>query len=467
MLILLAFAAVIRLAILLLFPSVFAFEQTGTIHGSSSYDVYAINLLETGVYGLEQNLADARIPPLYGYVLAGVYGILGRSSLAVGVFHTLLDLVSIALIADTCRRLFKRHGDVIGWFTGVFYALYPYLIFQNLTLIDTPLFMTLFYLFIWLIVLLRQAEQLNGRTIGIAIAAGIVLGITALDRPVIAILAILLPLWFMLRRSFIQSILRLGIVAIFSVIALAPWTLRNYEVYGEFVSISVTGGSNFYQGNNANVIPFLRAGYDVQWTAPESVQEEPNTPAGDSELMSLGMEYLRENPSQIPELLWVKFLAHWSIDIFPRLNPTASEVPLPDYRGETQVIESPDGSIELTGVPPNDPTLMYDRDEFSWGRVIHRLYFGGLLILAVIGVVLTWRQWREMSLLWIIQISMTFAYVALFHPSTRYRVPSDPALFIFSAVTLVQLAALVWRKVLHRDIPKLKNLQQQGKKSVM
>lgn len=467
MFILLASAAVIRLAILLLFPSVFAFEQTGTIHGSSSYDVYALNLLETGVYGLEPNIPDARIPPLYGYVLAGVYGILGRSSLAVGIFHTLLDLVSIALIADICRRLFKRHGDVIGWFTGIFYALYPYLIFQNLTLIDTPLFMTLLYLFLWLVVLLRQAEALNGRAVSIAIAAGLVLGITALDRPVIVTIAVLLPFWFVLRRSLIQSILRLGIVATFSVIALIPWTLRNYEVYGEFVSISVTGGSNFYQGNNASVIPFLRAGYDVQWTAPESVQEPPNTPASDSELMALGVAYLRENPAQIPELLWVKFLAHWSVDIFPRLNPTASEIARPDYHGDTQVTESSDGALELTGVPPNDPVLTYSGDEFSWGRIIHRLYFGGLLILAVIGVALTWRQWREMSLLWIVQISMTFAYVVLFHPSTRYRVPSDPALFIFSAVTLVQLAALVWRKVLHRDIPKLKDLQQQGKKSVM
>jgi hypothetical protein len=46
------------------------------------------------------------------------------------------------------------------------------------------------------------------------------------------------------------------------------------------------------------------------------------------------------------------------------------------------------------------------------------------------------RYWREVSLLWFVQISMTLVYVA-FHPSTRYRVPTDPLWFPFSAYALV------------------------------
>ena len=43
------------------------------------------------------------------------------------------------------------------------------------------------------------------------------------------------------------------------------------------------------------------------------------------------------------------------------------------------------------------------------------------------------------SLQWFVQISMTFIYI-VFHPSTRYRAPSDPLLFLLSAVALVWLA---------------------------
>jgi hypothetical protein len=44
------------------------------------------------------------------------------------------------------------------------------------------------------------------------------------------------------------------------------------------------------------------------------------------------------------------------------------------------------------------------------------------------------------SLLWFVQINMTLAYM-VFHPSTRYRLPSDPLLIVFSAVAILALAA--------------------------
>ncbi|MEO8398033.1 MAG: hypothetical protein ABI700_33875, partial [Chloroflexota bacterium] len=67
-----------------------------------------------------------------------------------------------------------------------------------------------------------------------------------------------------------------------------------------------------------------------------------------------------------------------------------------------------------------------------------------LLALALVGVALTLKRWRDLALLWFVQISMTIMYV-VFHPSTRYRVPSDPLLFLFSAYTLVW----AWTQVRH------------------
>src|ERR1051325_11005624 len=83
-----------RLAIFLAVPSVFRFEQTGAVHGSDAYDNYAQNLLQTGVYGRYSGTPDALIPPLYSFALAGVYGLIGRGGLQVGLFHTLLDCLS-------------------------------------------------------------------------------------------------------------------------------------------------------------------------------------------------------------------------------------------------------------------------------------------------------------------------------------------------------------------------------------
>jgi hypothetical protein len=89
-------------------------------------------------------------------------------------------------------------------------------------------------------------------------------------------------------------------------------------------------------------------------------------------------------------------------------------------------------------LPPGDPVGAYSTPLFDQiGRTVHRFYWGGLFLLGLLGIVVTAKQWRGVSLLWFIQISMTVMYV-VFHPSTRYRVPTDPYWFIFSA------AALVW-----------------------
>ena len=85
---------------------------------------------------------------------------------------------------------------------------------------------------------------------------------------------------------------------------------------------------------------------------------------------------------------------------------------------------------------------LYNDSEFGAARVIHRFYFGGLLLLALVGIALTLKRWRDVALLWFVQISMTIIYV-VFHPSTRYRVPSDPLLFLFSAYTLLA----IWNRI--------------------
>lgn len=441
LIVVLALAAAVRLAVLLAFPSVFAFDQTGQVHGSDAYDIYAQNLLATGVYGRTAGEADAAIPPLYSYALAAVYGLFGRGYLQVGIFHILLDLASIAMLYETGRRLFQR-GEWVGLLGALFYAFYPYLIFQNLTLIDTPFFMMLLHAFVLVVVLLRQRETLDRGTWLLAALGGVVLGLATLTRPILPLLAVLVAVWFLFRLRLWQTVARLLPVAVISVLLLVPWMARNYSVYQTFVPMSLTAGSNFYQGNNPDVIPYLRAGYDAQWTGPDTLTADPYSPEGDRERTELAWQFLRENPDLIPELLWVKFMTHWSIDIFPRKNPTEGERPRLDYEGDALEATDEQGDLQLGGLPEGDPVAVYAEPLFDRiGRLLHRVYFGALVALALVGVVVSARQWRDVSLLWFVQISMTVIYV-VFHPSTRYRVPSDPMLFLFSACAIVWFA--VW-----------------------
>ncbi|MEO0564045.1 MAG: hypothetical protein AAF125_18215, partial [Chloroflexota bacterium] len=187
--------------------------------------------------------------------------------------------------------------------------------------------------------------------------------------------------------------------------------------------------------NSEYSVPYFRAGYDVQWTAPELETEDLSSREADAERFALAIAYLEDNPDRIPELLWVKFGVHWSIDIAPRRNPTEGELPRLEYDGDVLVVAEGD-DLALSGLPEGDPAAAYAEPLFDrLGRTLHRYYYGGLFALCLVGMALSVRLWREVSLLWFTQISMTALYVLL-HPSTRYRAPTDPLLFLFSAYAL-------------------------------
>jgi hypothetical protein len=439
-------AATLRLVVLLAFPGIFAYEVTGAVHGSAAYDTYAVNLLETGVYGKSAaGSADAHLPPLYSYLLAVIYGVLGRGHLAVGLVHIALDLVAITALYAICTRLFA-YGEAIGLLASVFYSAYPYLIFQNLTLIDTPLFMCLLYCWLWTIVLLREPLRAAPMVWILAVTSGVLLGLLALTRTNAVLLAPLAALWLLLRLHFRQAAARVLIIALVSALVVMPWLVRSYRVYGVFVPIALNGGENFYQGNNAYTLPYFRAGYDVQWVpGPSGLGMGEMTPERSSTLAAAGWTYLLNNPAAIPELLWTKFLVHWSIDIAPARNPVAGEEPRIDYQGDTFAERNEQGDLIIGGLPPGDPVDAYSGGLFNQiGRPVHQLYYGVLFLLALAGCAVTRSQWRTVSLLWLVQFGATFSYV-LFHPSTRYRVPTDPLLFALSAAALV--AAYHWLRV--------------------
>jgi 4-amino-4-deoxy-L-arabinose transferase-like glycosyltransferase len=480
LLFLIIIAVLVRLGVLIaLYPSLFAFEETGAIHGSGAYDTYALNLLATGVYGKgEPGVPDAHLPPLYSYFLAGVYAVFGRSGLAVGAVHIALDVITLVCLYHLCRRLFTSPlnplsvygegtshrssaapsphaerglgGEVLAC---LFFAGYPYLIFQNLTLIDTPLFMTLLYAWLLAMVWLRERARYDRTTLLLALSAGVLLGLLALGRTNVVLLAPLVGLWFLFRLRLRATLARLLPVALVSLLTITPWMVRNHGVYGQFVAISLNGGENFYQGSNRYVVPYFTAGYDVQWVPPPDGMAAGvgMTPERNAALMAAGWRYLNENPSAIPELLWTKFLVHWSIDVAPARNPTAGEAPRIDYQGDTVRQTDNQGDLQITGLPPGDPVDVYSESLFNVvGRLLHRVYYGGLFVLALVGCIVTRRQWRMVSLIWLVQFGMMFSYV-LFHPATRYRAPTDPLLFALSACALVWLWAW-WRRRNHQHM---------------
>ena len=276
----------------------------------------------------------------------------------------------------------------------------------------------------------------------IALAAGLVLGISTLARALLPPLALLALPWFALRLGWRGALLRMLPVAIASLLVVLPWLLRGAAIYGGFVPIALNSGENIYQGNHPHTTAILRAGYDVQWLpAPQAAPPQDQPLARNAFLSQAGWQTLRDNPAQIPQLLLTKLLVHWNPQVTPLNNLRQGERLTIDEQGRVLIVADGESHVGVTRA-----NAAYQDDSLFavLGRRLHLLYFGALWLLAIMGAWLRRRDWRSLSLLVAVQLSQTLMYL-LFHPSTRYRSPTDPLLFVFSALAILHFAAR-WRE---------------------
>ena len=394
-------AVVLRLAYVLVAGHTLSLQASG-------YDPYAVNLLAGHGYTRFEDLhPDSDLPPLYPFFLAGVYTVFGRSAVAVALVQIAFDAVTLATIYAIGRRV---GGARVGLLAAALTGFYPYLLFQGVSANDTTLFITLLTLGIWGAYRLQETASWRW-----AVFTGLMFGVAALTKTLVVVMLPLLALWWWRGLGFRRALGLGAVVAVVFVATLAPWIIRNTRVQGTLTLISTNEGSNLYQGNNPCAADYLLAGWDVQW-----VQCLEPLPAGLSETeqstwyRNQAIAFLRDHPGDIPRLLWAKFVTLWSPELLPRTVPPSANLDDPNV-------------------------LQYEQPLFRAARLAHLLYFTPLLVLALLqlGRALRSGEWRaSYAPLLVVLAGITAAYL-VYHPSTRYRSPADPFLFVLSATALV------------------------------
>jgi 4-amino-4-deoxy-L-arabinose transferase-like glycosyltransferase len=99
------------------------------------------------------------------------------------------------------------------------------------------------------VVLLKRLRQRG--SVGDAAALGVVGGLGLLARGTVVTLVVPLAVWAAGAHRGRPRALGLAAIAIgVALCTVAPWTVRNYLVFGQFVFISTAAGKTFWQGNN-------------------------------------------------------------------------------------------------------------------------------------------------------------------------------------------------------------------------
>lgn len=216
---------------------IFAAPRPSSWAGDARYYVTAANLLAGNGYSWDEappygpSLASV---PAYPFFIAAVYAVAGPRPDAVRVAQALLDLPTCLLVAYLSFNLapprLKRRAalsalavyGLLSWFTMVWTTC---LLSETLALFLTALTAAL------------CARALEGGRRALWAAAGVACGLAVLTRPDSALLAGAVLLFLGARAARRRSPAALLPAAGFGLalaLTLAPWTLRNYLVFGLF-----------------------------------------------------------------------------------------------------------------------------------------------------------------------------------------------------------------------------------------
>jgi hypothetical protein len=188
-------------------------------------------------------------PPLYPYLIGGVFKIFGIYTyasawalLSINSAFASLTTIPVYLIA---HRSFGAH---VAMWSARAWALNPYVWYWSIHWIwDTTLTPLILALVFLLALELEEWRGLSGWT-----AFGVVWAIAALANP--ASLAFLpfcgIWVWWQRHRRGLPSLGGVVLSSIIFFLALSPWLIRNYEVFGRFVFIRDDFGLQFRLGNN-------------------------------------------------------------------------------------------------------------------------------------------------------------------------------------------------------------------------
>jgi tetratricopeptide (TPR) repeat protein len=364
------------------------------------------------------------VSPLYAYFVALVLAISNKSLAAVRVAQLVLGTVSAGLIFATAREWFGRRAAVIA---GVLAALTGLFTFYETLLIQAALDPFLAALALWTL-----GRALRAGRGGWQLGAGLSLGLLALNRPnvlpfaAVAVIAIVAANRILPRR---EVALRAGTFVLGLVLAIAPVTVRNRLVAGEWVLITSHGGLNFYIGNSADA--------DGTYTAVPGVTPSIDGQVRDSRLVAERAVGHSLSSSGVSGYFYDRAWA-W-IRTHPRdaLSLMGRKI--------YYTINAADFSL-------NYSYTYYSRDERTWLR---GLVIGPWLLLpmGLVGwVLLSLRNRQTVFPLWALFIPVYGLSIAVFFVSTRYRLPLLVPLVVTTAGLIDHSVAVIGAKQWRRAV---------------
>jgi 4-amino-4-deoxy-L-arabinose transferase-like glycosyltransferase len=334
-------------------------------------------------------------PPLYPYLIGGVFKIFGvytyASAWVLLSINSLLASITTIPVYLIAQRTF---GARVALWAARAWALNPYVWYWSIHWIWDTTFTPLMLALIFLVAL--EMEQWPGWRGWIVF--GSLWGVGALANPTMLAFLPFCGLWVW-RQRYRRRLPSLAGVALSSFVVflvLSPWLVRNYETFGRFVFIRDDFGLQFRLGNNKLADGMLIATLQPNLNKLELEKFQRLGEIGyEADCRRLAFEWIRANPGQFAIISMKRLFYYWN------------------------------------GVPrPTDSTAPWD---------FRSSLFLASSILAIWGLVRALRQKRPGAWLFAGLVATYPATYYFVYPHARYRHPIEPELVILAVFLLCEV----------------------------
>jgi 4-amino-4-deoxy-L-arabinose transferase-like glycosyltransferase len=339
----------------------------------------------------------------YPAALAGVYAVTDSSVPAAKLFNALLGAATCMVIYFVGREVFDRR---VGLTAAGILALFPSQVFlPTLLMTETPwTFLSALLLALTLILTLRKKPS----WLPVAML-GLAFGVASLVRgEMLAFPLVLVAVWAIAYRSGWPAVRYGAVVVIAMLVALSPWTVRNWRELGYPVLVSTGSADNLLAGHwsGADGLGSFVPGIQVNDKYRDMAAPEREVAVYKEEVRR-ALSFIAHNPAKEIELVPKKLRHFYLRDSRP---------------------------LDLIALHPS--ALNAQQEDFFSN--VANLYYYGAVALALLGIPL-WFSLREPKRLLVVAFVLYYSFLFgfVFIGEERLHAAMIPILSLLAAVSLV------------------------------
>lgn len=412
-------------------------------------------------FAAQAGCVSAYRSPGFLFFLTAVYGLFGFPNfLAQAIAQNILAVVLAYLVYRLGWRLTDNRW--VGWIAALLVTVHPYTFYHYTQYYHTVLSGVFLVGSLLALLALDRTRRLR-----FAVATGVLVACLAYIQGTILIAMPFIALWLVLRwkEDWKRAIGAVAIIAITSIVLIAPWTIRNWNALHRFVPLTTDLGFAVYKANTENYERVMLAGYPHEALEEEVNPEDPDL---------VRYHYLPEVQAMLQQSGGITDAAYWtdwhvrevraadSCSTLPPINEADQNAHWMGLAKEWYGSHLWPDAIRLQAEkallfwgPALNPSIKYGAP-WSFGntgalatlvRLSLVIYVALLEIFAIIGLVSLIRRKKLGLLIPILMILVAYTFMhTFFAPYTKYRIPLDNIVAVFAALGVIAIVQMLFRR---------------------